>query len=84
MRLGFVLGFLIGGAIATLLGKTSEVEAPAIEGGTPPSANALKHHVEEAKEAAREAKVEKEAEMLRLYDSMVHRPEPPRSEPAKE
>jgi hypothetical protein len=77
VRLGFVLGFLIGGAIATLLGKSQEVEAPGLEGGSAPRSNPIKQHVDEARDAAKEAQLEKEAEMLRLYDEMVHRKGPP-------
>ena len=77
MRLGFILGFLLGGGIATLLGKTSPVDAPGLEGEASARTNPIKQHVEEAKDAAMEAKLEKEAEMLQLYDDMVHRRTPP-------
>jgi hypothetical protein len=81
MRLGFVLGFLIGGAIATLLGQAEDDGdgVPAVSGsGSGARSNPLKQHVDEARDAAREARMEKEAEMLRLYDTMVHRTEPPK------
>jgi hypothetical protein len=80
MRLGFILGFLIGGGIATLLGQAHGEDdvIPSVSGSdSPASGNALKQHVSTARDAAKEAQLEKEAEMLRLYDAMVHRKEPP-------
>jgi len=76
MRLGFILGFLFGGGIATLLGNPSAADTPGVTGEGSARANPIKQHIEEAKEAALEAKLDKEAEMLRLYDDMVHRRTP--------
>ena len=79
MRIGFVLGFLIGGAIATLLGKPADsVDGPsALTVSGSGRTNPLKQHVDEARDAAKEAQLEKESELLRLYDAMVHRKEAP-------
>jgi hypothetical protein len=80
MRLGFVLGFLIGGGIATLLGQSQDsLDGPSAvsENAASAKSNPLKKHVEEARDASKEAQLEKEAELLRLYDAMVHRKEPP-------
>jgi hypothetical protein len=91
MRLGFFLGFLIGGAIASVIARSpDEVEhaiddarelASDVPGATRAEAREIrgkiKHHVEEARDAAKEAQLEKEAEMLRMYEEMVHRPAPP-------
>ena len=86
MRLGFILGFLFGGGIAALLSQTHEEPADAIEESAAAAStqgNAvkarIKHQVDDVKDAAREAQLEKEAEMLRLYDDLVHRKGPPGS-----
>ena len=81
MRLGFFLGFIIGGGIASLLSRMKEEGAPepvrdglakATESGNP-VVDRIKGQVREAREAAREAQLEKEAEMRRELDNLVHR-----------
>jgi hypothetical protein len=80
MRLGFILGFLFGGGIATLLSQTHEEPVETLEEGAAAASGQahavkarVKHQIDEAKDAAREAQLEKEAEMLHLYDELVHR-----------
>ena len=80
MRLGFILGFLLGGGIASLLARSQEDAVEVMQtdsneaaGRTSAVVRRLKQHVDDAKEAAREAQLEKEAEMRRIYDDMVHR-----------
>ena len=78
MRLGFFLGFLIGAAIASVLARTEQAEAPSSAGdgpapepGVTPAAgpmDQLRELAHEAMAAARKAAQEKEAEMLRRYD----------------
>lgn len=91
MRLGFFIGFVIGGAVASLLARSPEQVSDAVEEAAIATDDAkdlaaaevrqvtglVKHQVEEACEAAKEAQLEKEAEMLRMYEDMVHRKEPP-------
>ena len=86
VRLGFFLGFLIGGGIASLLLRSRDEEASALVTDRPPEAGKSKHPVvdriaqqfNEAQSAAHAAQLEKEAEMRRLYEDLVHRPEAPR------
>ena len=79
MRLGFFVGFLIGAAIASILGKGQREEAPSTPGeavqrltdeassdGSP--LDQLKARLQEAKAAAKEAAAEKESELLRRYN----------------
>ncbi|MPZ48549.1 MAG: hypothetical protein GEU75_04420 [Dehalococcoidia bacterium] len=82
MRLGFFLGFLIGAAVASVLGKVEHGEAPAVEeaaqkleseidAATESPKNALgqlKQHAREAMDAAKEAADEKEAEMRKAFE----------------
>jgi hypothetical protein len=81
VRLGFFLGFLIGGAVATLLARSNEEHSQALVGDRPPPPGKSPHpivdriaqQVSNAQDAAREAQLEKEAEMQQLYEEMVHR-----------
>ena len=86
IRLGFFLGFLMGGAAAALLARSQDEDAPEIVTDRPPASGRSPHpivdriaqQVSDAQDAAREAQLEKEAEMQRLYESMVNRePKPP-------
>jgi hypothetical protein len=84
MRLGFILGFLVGGGIASLLARPHEEPAAVLEDAATTAqaeghavADRIKNQVDEAKDAAREAQLEKEAELLQLYDDLIHRKEPP-------
>ena len=73
IRLGFILGFLAGGGFAAFLAQLGAEDA---EEPNPVLAG-LKQQVEQAREAGQEAKQEKEAEMIRLHDDLVHRRVPP-------
>jgi hypothetical protein len=68
MRLGLLLGFLIGAALASGLarerGQLSD-EASGLMGF-------LREQTEEARSAGREAAAEKEAEMLRQWEASRH------------
>jgi hypothetical protein len=70
MRLGFILGFLIGGGVAALMARMQERGAAGRES---PLVGRVRHQFEEARDAAREAQLEKEAEMRREFDELVHR-----------
>jgi hypothetical protein len=69
MRFGFFLGFLIGAAIASLI-SLSQQEEPGPEAAGP--LDQLKRQAREAREAARLAAAEKEAEMLRDWEKTRH------------
>jgi hypothetical protein len=73
MRFGIFLGFLIGAAVASFLSST-ELGAPAEDGGAQSGGliDKLKHQAEEARNAAREASEEKQAEMLRDWEQTRH------------
>jgi hypothetical protein len=79
IRLGFILGFLLGGGVASLLAQSQAEDAELAAGeqtGNPVVAG-FKRQLREARQAATEAQLEKEAEMLRLRDDMIHRRETP-------
>jgi hypothetical protein len=69
MRLGIFLGFLIGAAIASLLGSAESAKP-----GEEPAGliGRLKRQAEEARAAGREAAEQKQAEMLRDWDRTRH------------
>jgi hypothetical protein len=75
MRLGILLGFLVGAAIASRLitGETGEQTEP---GGVVAEGEGfmakLKRQANEARDAARQASEEKEAEMLREWEQTRH------------
>ena len=69
MRLGILLGFIVGGIIAVLL-KTSSEEDPGPVG-------AVKRQFHEASEAAKEEAAEKEAEMLADWEAARRGEKPP-------
>jgi hypothetical protein len=73
MRFGIFLGFLIGAAVASFLTST-ELGAPAEEGGSQGGGliDKLKRQAEEARNAARQASEEKQAEMLRDWEHARH------------
>ena len=81
IRLGFFLGFLVGGGIASLLARLKDEESAGAHGESTRMAGArgnpvverIKQQLSEAQDAAREAQMEKEAEMRRMYDNLVHR-----------
>lgn len=81
MRLGFFLGFLLGAGLASFLSMAKRAEAPddaALLSSTPSQRSnqvldKIKQQAREAREASKEAAMEKEAEMLRAYDEAVHR-----------
>ena len=61
MRLGIVLGFIVGGVIAALLKKTDPASDSPLA--------AVKRQAQEALEAGKEEAAEKEAEMLAEYEA---------------
>jgi hypothetical protein len=75
-RKGFLFGFLIGSAAASLISQPETAEAP--ESDTPPSTKLstnpaierLRRHANEALSAAREAASEREQELKRQFDEM--------------
>jgi hypothetical protein len=71
MRLGFLLGFLIGAGVASLI-SSSESSAPGedtVAAAEPRSlVGKLKRHADEARAEARKASEEKQAEMLRDWE----------------
>jgi hypothetical protein len=70
MRFGIFLGFLIGAAIASLLGSAERAELGAESGGG--LIDKLKRQADEARAAARAASEEKQAEMLRDWERTRH------------
>ncbi len=73
MRLGVLLGFLIGAAIASLLGSKDSSQA---EGDSGTFGNVLleklKQQTDEARFVAREASEEKQAEIMRDWEQSRH------------
>ncbi len=65
MRLGFFLGFLIGGVLASLISMFEPDEAGESDGV---AAGGPATRFRQAREAGRQAAAEKEAEMLRDWD----------------
>jgi uncharacterized membrane protein len=77
MRIGFLIGFLIGAAVASFWALAERAE-PAVE--TPPDAptseqilDRLSRQAREAKVAAEEAARQKEEEVLREYEEAKRR-----------
>ena len=70
MRLGILLGFLVGAAVASYLAsqESAESDTPSLETGDTGLVAKLKHQAEEARAAARQASEEKQAEMLRDWE----------------
>jgi len=74
MRLGFLIGFLIGAGIASLI-SSSEAPEPGeatVSHGGAGLIDKLKRQAEEARAAAREASEEKQAEMLHDWEQTRH------------
>jgi hypothetical protein len=71
MRLGILLGFLVGAAIASLISSSEMGET---EAGTQPGGvvDKIKRHAEDARAAAREASEQKQAEMLHDWEQSRH------------
>ena len=77
MLFGILLGLLAGAGIASLL-NTEKAEAPANE-SQPQGASTdaggvvdkLKHHVDEAKAAGKQASEEKQTELRRRYEDLM-------------
>jgi uncharacterized membrane-anchored protein YhcB (DUF1043 family) len=72
--MGLILGLLIGGGIGALIARLQEQREsqPSEAGQAHPVVDRIKHQFEEARGAAREAQAEKEAEMERMFDDLVH------------
>ena len=71
MRLGVLLGFLIGAAIASLL-ASSETKESGADGHRGSPLAKLKQRTEEARAAGREAADEKQAEVLQEWERSLH------------
>ena len=92
MRLGFVLGFLIGGGVASFISRpreerehalnevslTANDAADATASQVQPYVDRIREQIDEARDAAREAQLEKEAELERMYEEMVRPKDDPR------
>ncbi len=76
MRLGFILGFLLGGGAASLFAgaehEAGELADDAASAGKPLAQ--LRSLIRNAKQAGREASKQKQAEMLADYEAAKHRP----------
>lgn len=83
MRIGFILGFLLGAAVASVL-SARRAQVPSEEGeaqeeagpGAPGLVQGARRQFREALAAAQEAAKEKEAEMLREYERATHKRQP--------
>jgi hypothetical protein len=79
MRLGFIIGFLIGAAVASLISISQDEDKeplPAAEEEVPAARQLLervRRQTRAARQAGREAAAEKEAEMLRAWEAARHR-----------
>jgi len=73
-RLGLLLGFLVGAAVASFISLAEREEKEGPE--APPAGGvveALRRQASQAMRAGREAAGEKEAEMQRRFDEATHR-----------
>jgi hypothetical protein len=71
MRFGFLIGFLIGAAIASLTSMSEQDDMPSTSKPSGPLEQ-IKRQAKEAREAGRQAAADKEAAMLRDWDDSRH------------
>lgn len=74
-RLGLLLGFLVGAAMASFISLAEREEKGQPETGGPAGGvvEALRRQASQAMRVGREAAGEKEAEMQRRFDEATHR-----------
>jgi hypothetical protein len=87
MRLGIILGFLLGAAVASILSRQKEAEERLATMEAPTASQAIgeaedagkgivdkvKFRLDEARAAAREEAQEKEAELTRQFEETIER-----------
>lgn len=76
MRLGFILGFLLGGGAASLLSGVEHEEGAVMADLAAPKQLLAKLRLllRDAKQAGRDASKQKQAEMLAEYEAAKRRP----------
>ena len=73
MRFGFIIGFLIGAGIASVISLAESEDAQANGDATDAGLlDRVRTQAQEAREEARKAAAEKEAEMQREWEALRH------------